>query len=109
MDYWGGGGGGAKGYVGPPLTLLGGGAWPPWPPSSYAYGYFSSKTIPKNLVPSRSLRLFRKGNACVKAKFHRTERRLIESIMGLRPRLGNLRLVFRLFSLMRGLPSIRLK
>ena len=28
MDYW--GGGGAKGYVGPPLKLLGG-AWPPWP------------------------------------------------------------------------------
>ena len=35
--------------------------------------------------------------------------RLIESLMGLRPRQGNLRLVFRLFSLMRGLPSIRLK
>ena len=29
---------------------------------------------------------------------------LIESMMGLRPRQGNLRLVFRLFSLMRGLP-----
>ena len=27
--------GGAKGYVGPPLKLLG--AWPPRPPSSYAY------------------------------------------------------------------------
>ena len=35
--------------------------------------------------------------------------RLIESMMGLRQRQGNLRLVFRLFSLMRGLPSIRLK
>ena len=35
--------------------------------------------------------------------------RLIESMMGLRPRQGNLGLVFRLFSLMRGLPSIRLK
>ena len=35
--------------------------------------------------------------------------RLIESMMGLRPRQGNLRLVFILFSLMRGLPSIRLK
>ena len=34
---------------------------------------------------------------------------LIESMMELRPRQGNLRLVFRLFSLMRGLPSIRLK
>ena len=34
--------------------------------------------------------------------------RLIESMMELRPRQGNLRLVFRLFSLMRGLPSIRL-
>ena len=34
---------------------------------------------------------------------------LIESMMGLRPRQGNLRLVFRLLSLMRGLPSIRLK
>ena len=35
---WGGGGGG-EGYVGPLLKLLGGGGWPPWPPSSYAYGY----------------------------------------------------------------------
>ena len=36
----GGGGGGAKGYVGPapPLKLLGG-AWPPLPPSSYAYDF----------------------------------------------------------------------
>ena len=34
--------------------------------------------------------------------------RLIESL-GLRPRQGNLKLVFRLFSLMRGLPSIRPK
>ena len=32
---------------------------------------------------------------------------LIESMIGLRPRQGNLRLVLRLFSLMRGLPSIR--
>ena len=32
----GGGGGGGKGYVGPPLKLLGGLA-PPGPPSSYAY------------------------------------------------------------------------
>ena len=32
--------------------------------------------------------------------------KLIESMMGLRLRQGNLRLVFRLFSLMRGLPSI---
>ena len=30
--------------------------------------------------------------------------RIIESMMGLRPRQGNLRLVFRLFSLMRGFP-----
>ena len=30
---------------------------------------------------------------------------LLESMMGLRPRQGNLRLVFRLFSLMRGLPE----
>ena len=29
--------GGARGYVGPPLKLLGGGGWPPGPPSSYAY------------------------------------------------------------------------
>ena len=35
--------------------------------------------------------------------------RLIESMMGLRPRQENLRLVFRLFSLMRSLPSIRIK
>ena len=37
MDYWGGGGGGgggAKGYVGPPLQIFGGGSGPP---SSYAY------------------------------------------------------------------------
>ena len=34
---------------------------------------------------------------------------LIESMMGLRPKQGNLRLVFRLFSLIRGLPSIRLE
>ena len=32
----GGGGGGGKGYVGPPLKLLGG-PGPPGPPSSYAY------------------------------------------------------------------------
>ena len=33
MDYW-----GAKGYVAPPLKLLG--AWPPCPPpSSYAYEF----------------------------------------------------------------------
>ena len=31
----GGGGGAGKGYVGPPLKLLGGGGWPS--PSSYAY------------------------------------------------------------------------
>ena len=32
--------GGAKGYVGPPLKLLGGGPGPPCPPpSSYAYAY----------------------------------------------------------------------
>ena len=37
------------------------------------------------------------------------EWRLIESMMELRPRQGNLWLVFRLFSLMQGLPSIRLK
>ena len=36
-------------------------------------------------------------------------RRLIEYIMGLRLRQGNLRLVFRLIGLMRSLPSIRLK
>ena len=35
--------------------------------------------------------------------------RLIESMIGFRPRQRNLRLVFRLFSLMPGLPSIRLK
>ena len=36
MDYWGGGGGGGegKGYVGPPLKLLGGGLVPPAPPPS---------------------------------------------------------------------------
>ena len=34
---------------------------------------------------------------------------ITESIMGLRPRQGNLMLVFRLFSLMQGLPSVRLK
>ena len=35
--------------------------------------------------------------------------RIIKSMMELRPRKGTLRLVFILFSLMRGLPSIRLK
>ena len=34
---------------------------------------------------------------------------LIESMMGLRPRQGSFMLVFRLYSLMRGLPSKRLK
>ena len=34
--------------------------------------------------------------------------RLIESMMGFKLKQDNLRLVFRLFSLMRGLPSIRL-
>ena len=34
---------------------------------------------------------------------------LIESVMELRPRQGNFRLVFRLFSLMGGLPSVRIK
>ena len=33
MDYW----GGAKGYVGPPSQIIGGGLAPPGPPSSYAY------------------------------------------------------------------------
>ena len=47
--------------------------------------------IPKNLCKNERLVL-----------------RLIESMMELRPRQGNLRLVFRLFSLMRGMPSIRL-
>ena len=37
------------------------------------------------------------------------EQRLIESMMGLRPRPRNLRLIFRLFSPMRGLQSIRLE
>ena len=60
MDYWGGGGGGGGGQrvcwphplkllggLGPPpgprlptpmiLIRIIGGAWPPWPPSSYAY------------------------------------------------------------------------
>ena len=34
---------------------------------------------------------------------------ILESMMGLKPRQGNLMLIFRLFSLMQGLPSIRLK
>ena len=29
--------GGAKGYVGPPSQIIGGGLAPPGPPSSYAY------------------------------------------------------------------------
>ena len=36
MDYW----GGAKGYVGPPSQIIGGGLAPPGPPSSYAYAFF---------------------------------------------------------------------
>ena len=39
----GGGGGGGKGYVGPPLKLLGG-PGPPGPPSSYAYEDMLDKT-----------------------------------------------------------------
>ena len=42
-------GGGAKGYVGPPLKLLGGLPPPPGPPSSYAYDMCS-----KPLLPSQS-------------------------------------------------------
>ena len=34
---------------------------------------------------------------------------IIESMMGFKPGQGNLRLVFRLFSLILGLPSLRLK
>ena len=34
---FGGGGGGGKGYVGPPSQIIGGGVWPPWSPSPYAY------------------------------------------------------------------------
>ena len=33
-------GGGAKGYVGPPSQIIGGGLAPPGPPSSYAYVQF---------------------------------------------------------------------
>ena len=40
---------------------------------------------------------------------YKTTKRLIESVVGLRPRQGNLRLVFRLFCLRRGLPSIKFK
>ena len=36
MDYWGG-----KGYVGPPSQIIGGGAGPLWPPSSYAYDLYN--------------------------------------------------------------------
>ena len=43
---------------------------------------------------------------CIIALLHIN--RLIESLMVLRPRQGNLRLVFRLFSFMRGLPNISL-
>ena len=44
VDYWGGGG---KGYVGPPLKLLGGLA--PWPPSSYAYvKVYTDRTCPED-------------------------------------------------------------
>ena len=32
-------GGGAKGYVGPPSQIIGGGLAPPGPPSSYAYAF----------------------------------------------------------------------
>ena len=39
--FGGGGGGGAKGMLGPPLKLLGGG---PGPPSTYAYGLQSPMT-----------------------------------------------------------------
>ena len=43
MDYWGRGGGVGKGYVGPPLKLLGGGAGPPAPllPTPMSYTKFA--------------------------------------------------------------------
>ena len=48
VDYWVGGGGGGKGYVGPPLKLLGGPGPPALPPpphaSSYAYEDMLDKT-----------------------------------------------------------------
>ena len=49
MDYW---GGGAKGYVGPPSQIIGGGLAPPGPPSSYAYAthtYTHTHTIVKSI------------------------------------------------------------
>ena len=50
----GGGGGGGKGYVVPPLKLLGGPApSPPGPPSSYTYDSFKSRTHIGSVMPSR--------------------------------------------------------
>ena len=47
---------------------------------------------------------------CCNRDWHpKGEERIIDSIMGLSPRQGNFRLVFRLFSLMRGLPRFSLK
>ena len=52
-------------------------------------------------------------NMYIIKELNQEHERLIKSMMGLRPRQGNLMLVYRLFKsyprLMRGLPSIRLK
>ena len=53
VDYW--GGRGAKGMLPPPppLKLLGGGgAWPSWPPSSYAY--VTKDVKPPDQLPIRN-------------------------------------------------------
>ena len=49
VDYW----GGAKGYVGPPSQIIGGGLAPPGPPSSYAYDLIArAQTVKTNCARS---------------------------------------------------------
>ena len=71
--------------------------------TSYFFHQLLGRQFDEVYFPSQELRHNLENSSDVGIK------RLIESMMGFRPRQGNLRLVFRLFCLMRGLLSIRLK
>ena len=70
---------------------------------------FRTEFTPMHLEQCPTIYIFQLLHKLSKAEHTYIPTRLIEFMMGLRPRQGNLRLVFRLFSLMRGLPSIRHK